>query len=341
MENRNTDFSTYTLNDLLDDPNFINWVLFPNDTLTVYWQTAQNNHSNLPVLIVPARKLVLSMQFKEDRISDEEQQQLWQQIAAQTIEKKKSGRIIPMWLRSTAAALLAGILFSAAFYFYNNRTTKISTTYGQVRTVVLPDSSSVTLNANSQLQYVHNWNKSKIREVWIAGEAFFKVNHLHKSGKITAGDRFIVHAGKVNVEVLGTIFNVNDRRGLVNVALVTGKVSMTVAATHKPPLIMQPGDVLEYLAKQDTIIQRHTKTANKIAWKDGVLVFEELTAGELFDQLSDIFGYKVVIKRPEIKLKKISGRFTSNDEDKLFKAISLALGVSIKKDVANHTLIVQ
>ncbi|SDE95175.1 FecR family protein [Mucilaginibacter pineti] len=341
MKKRNTDFNTYTLQDLLDDPKFINWVLLPKEPLNIYWNAIQNSYPNLSVLISKARQLVLSLQFKEERMAEDEQRQLWQQITAQTSKHKTTTRIIPIWMRGAAAALLIGFLFSAAFYFYINRKTEIATAYGQITTIVLPDSSEVTLNANSKLQYTPYWNKEQVREVWITGEAYFKVNHLHKAGKITSGDRFVVHAGKIDVEVLGTIFNVNDRRGLINVALISGKVSMGLAASHKAPVIMRPGDVLEYQARQDTIIRKQMKPANKVAWKDGVLVFEQITAGELFDQLADIYGYKVVIKRPEIKLKKISGRFTSNDEEKLFKGISLALGVSINKDEANHALIVQ
>ncbi|RKR80519.1 FecR family protein [Mucilaginibacter gracilis] len=341
MKKRNTDFSAYTLHDLLDDPDFTNWVLLPDDNLDAFWQTAQNNHPNLQHLIPEARQLILSFRFKEDLMDSQEQHDLWQQIAAQTTVQKTRGRIIPMWMQSAAAVLLVGILCSVVFYFYNNRTIAIGTAYGQTRTIMLPDSSEVTLNANSQLQYAFNWGKKQTREVWIKGEAFFKVKHLHKSGTITAGDRFIVHAGKINVEVLGTTFNVNDRRGVINVALVSGKVSMAIAAAHKPALIMKPGDVLEYQAEQDTIIRRHTKMANKIAWKDGMLAFEEITAGELFEQLADIYGYKVIFKRPDIKLKKITGKFSTNDEDKMYRGISVALGISIKKDVKNHQLIVQ
>lgn len=341
MEERNTDFSTYSLYELLDDPDFINWILMPDDALTSYWQVAQNNYPHLLSLIPTARKLILSLQFKEDLMINEEQQQLWERIAAQSMEKKTPGRIVPMWIRSMAAAILAGVIIATAFYFYTNRKTEITTPYGQIRTVILPDKSEVTLNANSQLRYAHDWYKNQTREVWVEGEAFFKVNRLHQYGKVTAEDRFIVHAGKVDIEVLGTTFNVNDRRGAVNVELVTGKISISIPAIHRPPLIMQPGDVLKYQDKQNTIVRQRSSSSGKIILKDGMLTVERITLGELFTKLEEMYGYKVIVKRPDIKLMKLSGRFSIRDQDNILRVISMVFGISIEKDASGRQLIVQ
>lgn len=341
MENKNNNSGSYTLQNLLDDPLFITWVLQPDEALNAYWQNEQRNHDELSTLLTEARELVSALKFQKDLMSTGEQELLWQQIHTETIAKKKEARIIPLWMRNIAAAVLVGMISFTAFYFYYNGTTEISTEYGQIKTIVLPDHSEVTLNANSQLRYARNWNSSKQREVWIKGEAFFKVNHLHTAGKINIGDRFIAHAGKINVEVLGTTFNINDRRGIVNVALVTGKVAMSIASSHNSALIMKPGDVLEFQANQDTITRKNTKTAQKTSWKNGVLEFDQVTAIEVFNQLEDIYGYKFVIKTPAIKLKKLTGKFSSKNKDNLLKAISLALGITIQKDAANQQFIVQ
>jgi ferric-dicitrate binding protein FerR (iron transport regulator) len=71
----------------------------------------------------------------------------------------------------------------------------------------LPDNSTVILNANSSLRYQENWEAELLREVWVDGEAFFSVVHTHNH------QRFRVNVtDDLKVEVLGTEFNVKDRR---------------------------------------------------------------------------------------------------------------------------------
>ncbi len=61
---------------------------------------------------------------------------------------------------------------------------------------------------------------AKSREVWIEGEAFFSV----KPSSVPRA--FLVHtASNMNVEVLGTTFNVVDRHGRMQVVLNSGKVT--------------------------------------------------------------------------------------------------------------------
>ena len=171
----------------------------------------------------------------------QEQQSLWQTIELTAgLHQKKQ---ISLWFRAAAAVLLIGMIsIISLFYYTKYQKQEITTVYGQVRTIALPDGTIVMLNANSKLAYAKNWDKTKTREVWIKGEGFFKVNHLHQVGKIKDEERFIVHAENLNVEVLGTSFNVNNRRGLVKVALFTGQVRLDVKDDKSPAINLQPGD---------------------------------------------------------------------------------------------------
>ena len=66
--------------------------------------------------------------------------------------------------------------------------------------IVLPDSSTVWLNANARLVYPRSFEDVN-RKVSISGEAFFQVRK-------DKNHPFIVDIGELQVEVLGTSFNV-------------------------------------------------------------------------------------------------------------------------------------
>lgn len=334
-----TDFNKRTLTDYITDQHFLTWVLTPTPELSAYWKNIQELYPDQQILMEKAAQVISGLNFKPERMNKQELEELWLSISAQIPVKVKSARLIPLWMRNAAAACLAFIFIGSVFYYYSHRTLEFRTAFGETKNITLPDGSVVTLNANSELHYPKNWSKDKKREVWVSGEAFFAVNHLHQSGVIKAGDRFIVHAGKLAIEVLGTTFNVHDRRGLVNVALVTGKISLE--RYRKKNIIMKPGEVLEYIPLQDTIIRKKIKSIQKIAWKNGTLEFYQTPVTDVFNQLEDMYGYKVLIKNPQLTQKKLTGTFVTGSEEALFKGLSVALGVTITKDKKSNQLIIK
>lgn len=341
MKRTNTDPNSYTLTELLDDPEFIAWVMTPNEQLDAFWAMQQNKYPNLVGLIADARKLLLSLKFRQEHMDQLSYESLWQQIAQQTAVKQPQRPSIAIWIKTMAAAIVTIAIFGTAFYFYTNRQIEITTGYGQTRHISLPDASEIILNANSTLKYPNNWRKENVREVWLNGEAFFKVNHLHQQGKVTKGELFLVHAGNIDIKVMGTTFNVNQRRDKVGVALMSGKISMEIADRKSQAMLMKPGDLMAYDSKRDRIFRELGSANAKIAWKDGLLIFEQLSAADLFEQLEDSYGYKAIFKKPDIKRKKISGTFSVSNYDGLLKGIGIALGISIKKDENLHQLIIQ
>lgn len=333
------DFNQRTLENYITDQRFLTWVLMPTPELSAYWENIQQTYPEQRILMEKAKLLISGLNFKPEQMEQQELENLWLAVSEKTPVNVRKSKIIPLWLRNVAAACLALVISFTVFYYYAHRTLEFRTAYGEVKTITLPDSSVVTLNANSELHYPKNWSKDKKREVWISGEAFFAVNHLHRSGVIKSRDRFIVHAGKLAIEVLGTRFNVHDRRGLVNVALVSGKISLQ--RDRKQNIIMKPGEVLEYIPVQDTIVRKNAKTVEKVSWKNGKLEFSQLAAADLFIQLEDIYGYKAVFADPKIAQRKLSGAFATGNEDALFKGLSVALGVTITKDKESKQLIIK
>ncbi|MES2652029.1 MAG: FecR domain-containing protein [Bacteroidota bacterium] len=339
---RKTEDPDFNLAEFLEDPAFVAWVTAPDAQSDLYWNNFQQEKPQSGAIIHEARRFILAMRFEQQFMDDASHKLLWERIAGKTLAIKPFNRALPLWIRSMAAAIITLVLCGTIFYFYSNRPIEIFTGYGQTKEVVLPDGSMVTLNANSSIRYNKKLSDGQPRELWLNGEAFFRVKHLYRYGQKIAGkDLFLVHAGKVDIKVMGTTFNVNERRGFVKVALVTGKVSMQVLGNANNELIMKPGQVIYYDLKKNVIALEPIGVRASIAWKEGLLIFNELSAQALFDQLENNYGYKAVFIDAGITQKSISGTFASGNFDKLLQGIGIALDISIVKQEHTHQLIIR
>lgn len=341
MERHYTSFNSYSLEDFVGDQNFVLWVLSPTAALNSYWEKVITANPAKAEIIADARKLISNITFETQEMSSTASAELWERIAAQTSKvHQKNKHIVPLWLRGVAAAILLILGIGGTLLYYTQyQKIVVSTEFGETKSVTLPDGTIINLNANSELSYAKNWSKGKLREVWIHGEAFFKVNHLHRSGAITAAQRFIVHANQIDVEILGTSFNVNERRGSVKVALESGKISMAIASRGKP-IIMRPGELAIYAENKDLIVKRRVNVIDYASWKDGVLHFNNTPVAELFKYIEDTYGYKVILSDPKIARKKLSGTFGTSNETALFKAVSKTLSVTIKLNARERELMI-
>src|ERR1043166_3391835 len=120
------------------------------------------------------------------------------------------------------------------------------------------------LNANSKAELSEDWKDGKDREVWLHGEAFFKVTKTpHRS-------RFIVHTDNLDVILTGTQFNVLHRDGKTAVLLTEGHV--IIRTKDGKELAMNPGD---YVEMGDQMVERkQAKEENILAWKENKLAFD-------------------------------------------------------------------
>ena len=77
----------------------------------------------------------------------------------------------------------------------------VSTPAATTTLVTLSDGTRVMLNANSTLEYPASFDDAEVREVRLKGEAHFEVTkNPHRP--------FVVKAGEMQTQVLGTIFDV-------------------------------------------------------------------------------------------------------------------------------------
>src|SRR5690606_12698997 len=186
---------------------------------------------------------------------------------------------------SVAAAVLLLIIAGIGMTRTDN-TEYYSTNFGERETIQLPDGSIVELNAHSTLTWANDWEETGVRKVQLTGEAFFEVAHLPQNQK------FEVRTSDLNIEVLGTSFNVLKRNTNTEVFLSEGKVKLVFEGvrSRNDTLIMAPGQKISYSKEQDRIINDIGKNIEKEAsWKNGVLYFEDKSVEEILHEVSQVY----------------------------------------------------
>jgi ferric-dicitrate binding protein FerR (iron transport regulator) len=220
--------------------------------------------------------------------------------------------------------MLAGVGYFRYFYSIT-----ITTTYGESRSLFLPDSTKVTLNSNSKLAYSPYDFARHRRSVFLRGEGFFAVTHQDDERN------FIVQTDELDVEVLGTKFNVNSRRGKTQVVLQEGKVKLDMSGA---PMMMAPGELVESTGKQETAVKRKVETGNYSAWRNNRLVFSRTNLSDITQLLEDNYGYKVVLREPALADRKFTGTCSSENLDELFEKLSIVFELEITQTANEITI---
>jgi transmembrane sensor len=135
-------------------------------------------------------------------------------------------RTLSPWISRIAAMLI--LTLGVTYFVYTTKVTTQLAENGKRTEFLLPDNSSVTLNAGSEVDY-KAWNWKNNRKLQLDGEAYFKV---------AKGQTFDVVTTMGKVTVVGTQFNVKARDNRFDVTCYEGKVKVTSNGTT---ILLTPG----------------------------------------------------------------------------------------------------
>ena len=271
-------------------------------------------------------------------LDDQQREQLGKKIFLGIKDRKTSSKgrlrkiaaMQPFWYR-VAAVFIGVLLLSTAYLAYQNfsdDTIRYATEFGEIKTVYLPDGSEVVLNANSSLEYSADFQTSSDRQVWLEGEAYFSVTHTEDD------QRFVVHTADLNVEVLGTEFNVSKRREDTRVVLASGKVKLAIPnPSDTTNVMMQPGELVNYSSDDRKLTHQTVNTELHTAWKRQKFMLNDTSLDEIAFFLEDYYGFEVILS-DELKELRLSAtaEFTTKDEEVILEAISEIYSIRVQRD---------
>jgi ferric-dicitrate binding protein FerR (iron transport regulator) len=305
------------------------------------------------VTLNEARDLVTALAFAQDAPPAGSRDRVWERIlqdsaiaptpvvpihpdapAAIPIFRKTWFKVVA----GAAAVVVAGLLAWPLISPSEKAPETVATNFGEHRQVTLPDQSVVMLNGNSSIKFNKAWGKNKAREVWIDGEAFLKVQHLASGAKADSeGERFLVHLKNLEVEVLGTSFNVRLRKDGEEVMLQEGSVQVKPAGSNEI-LMMQPGDAIRFDEQSGAIVRKKMTPGLMNSWTNNQLHFEATPIPDVVKMLEDTYGLKVTIANPTLLSRTISGDITAPNETVLLKALELMLQVQVTQQGKEVTI---
>jgi len=173
----------------------------------------------------------------------------------------------------------------------------VSSRQGMVTQFALADGTKVWLNSCSELQFPTRFT-GNIRDVTLKGEAYFEVTKNEKQP-------FRVKANELNIEVLGTSFNVINYESdtQTEVILVEGKVKLSTVTgpVNKEFGIMHPGQRAVYHEELRKVYTKQVDVDKYIAWRNGDLIFRDDSMEDVVKRLSRWFNVEIVINDPEIR----------------------------------------
>jgi transmembrane sensor len=320
---------------LLADESFQRWVLEDDPAAAHYWEDWLRQYPERLYLVTEARQvLALLSGSPPEAVPDGRADRLWARIADSRASAAGEVPVRPLWstfARRRFAAAVGLLLLAGAGSWYAFRMTQpleYATDFGETRPLTLPDGSRVTLNANSRLTLARSWDSATPREVWLEGEAFFSVTHQPHH------QRFVVHSDRINVEVVGTEFNVYSRHREVQVVLESGQVRLAAAqrtGALADTVVMQPGHRFEYRSDGRPTL-KPAKTERFSAWKDNRLLLEQTSLAELVRLLRENYGLTVRVANDTLLRQTASGSMPIQDEDALLLQISRLFSLKISKE---------
>ena len=216
------------------------------------------------------------------------------------------------WIKLAAAILSVPLLISTIWLSVQLSKAdalppvQIKSTVGMTTSTTLPDGTRVWLNSNSSLCYPVRFGNT--REVTLDGEAFFEVAKDN-------GRRFLVNAGKLQIEVTGTQFDVeaySDRGPEVRTTLVSGSVKLhcpdASGYIHTVPIC--PGEQLCYNSETFRLSRHVSDPALTTAWKDGKILLDNTSIEDALRVIGNRFNVEFMVRNQSLLANRYTGAFS-------------------------------
>lgn len=174
--------------------------------------------------------------------------------------------------------------------------------------MILNDGTQVWLNADSRMEFPNKFNK-KERKVRLTGEAYFSVS-------TDTARPFIVSLNGMDIEVLGTEFNVSayGNDNFIQTTLLEGKVSIQNTMDDFNNIsILSPGQQANLYKENKSVEIKEVDVNQYISWKDGRFVFDHQSLDEIAKVLERWYDVDFVFTDSALKETRFSGEFLRYD----------------------------
>ncbi|MFN8206552.1 MAG: FecR domain-containing protein [Bacteroidales bacterium] len=236
-------------------------------------------------------------------------------------------KIQKRWMRVAAViipfVLVAGLAYMLTIRF-GVREITVQSPGNQRMQAILPDGSTVWLNAGSRLDYSSRFGK-KLREVNLKGEAFFAVQP-------DADHPFIVHASEVRIRVLGTRFNLLAYPGenAIETTLESGKIEYS--DPHNPPIDIVPGQQVVFTPSDKKVTVREVNSEQISSWHNNQLKFRNDSLGFVLRKMEHWYGCRFKVPDTDLLSLHFTATIQNESIEQVLDLLSESIDITYKRD---------
>ena len=216
---------------------------------------------------------------------------------------------------------------------YDERNREVyETAVGGNEVINLSDGSIVQLNTATRLEV--NMSDTHRNVTLIEGEAYFEVAHNEKVS-------FVVAAGRVYIEALGTAFGVEKLGNHIEVTVTEGLVqikrkkesSIDERIFALKPVLLRAGQMAQIneSGQQEIKEIEQDQIARKLLWQQKMLVFNGETLREVIDEFSRYTTLKLNIVDEKTAAIRVGGYFRSDDIASLLTSLEANFALTVKQ----------
>lgn len=234
----------------------------------------------------------------------------------------------PLFRVAAVILLIAGLSYAIYRVILPEKVTPVILASGeQPKELVLPDSTHILLNRNSEIVYKYSSGK---RVVELKGEAFLDL--------APDPDRpFELLAGTLNIIDIGTAFNVNAPENADSVVVIVTNGELLLTSPANKSISLTKGEQAVYYKQRDEFIKAAIADTNALAYKTKIFVFENASLEIVVAKLSEVYNEKIILEGA-IANCHITATFRNETLENILDIISATLKLEVKKEAGQYIL---
>ncbi|MGY5352242.1 FecR family protein [Wenyingzhuangia sp. IMCC45533] len=286
------------------------------------YHSLNESQQSSPIALIDTENIILKMENGESRIiSLNSQQEIIDPKIG--IIKSKEGKVLDYQSKHKSA--LQTLVYN-----------ELTIPYGKTFEIVLSDKTKVYLNSGSSIKYPIKFIEGKNREVFLTGEAYFKVSKDRKHP-------FIVNTNGLNIRVLGTEFNVSSYAEDKNIftVLVEGSVSLygsDKSYEESNATLLEPGKKARWNKFTKKMKTKRVDTNIYTSWIDGKLVLEELKFSTIVKKLERHYNVKIINRNTKLASQRFTATFKTETIEEVLASFKINYPFNYSKEHKTITI---
>lgn len=233
--------------------------------------------------------------------------------------RRKRGKPRHLFLRKAAAyaavALISVILTSSFFLLNTGEDSPVNTARYvggngiEADSFFLPDGSRIYVGPRATFYFNSDYGDAK-RDIYLEGEAYFEVFPIKDKP-------FVVHANGIEIEALGTSFNVAAYPGDSLLVATLAEGSILIAGEYIPDrTTIKPNEQLIYNRNRKTTKIHEVESGDYTSWRNGYYYFSDQDLKSILKRMEPVYGVTFEIQSERIKKQTFTGTFYKGQSPK-------------------------